>query len=467
MRPDMLRHAILILSGNSFASLLLFARNIVVARLIPVEDYGIAATFAIAMAVVEMASQLGLHQLIVQARNGEDPRFQAALQGFQLLRGLLSGLLLAVLAGVLADFMNIPEVAWAYQVLALIPVLNALQHFDIHRLNRSMRFRPMILTGAVPAVLSLLAIWPLAAWLGDYRVMLGALLLQAASATITSHLVAEQPYRLVLDRAITRHALSFGWPLLVNGALLFAAYQGDRVIVGRELGMLELALFSMGVTVTLTPTLIMAKSLQNLFLPQLSQETDPRSDHYAALCQAVVQATLLSGAVLVPVVQIFGPWVITAALGDRYTALVPLLGLFAVQQGIRLLKNGPNLISLALGHSIDAMLANGVRVLFLPLAWVLVVQGYGVVSLLLMGIVAELLGFALSIVLVLRRLELSLRPSWRPIALTLAMMAAATLSAVAPQAGLSRAADGAVLLLFAALSISSGLLYRHVRAPRG
>jgi hypothetical protein len=82
----MFRSALLILSGNAAASLLLLARNLIIARLIPVADYGVASTFAIAMAVVEMASALGLQQQIVQARNGEDPRFQSALQGFQVLR---------------------------------------------------------------------------------------------------------------------------------------------------------------------------------------------------------------------------------------------------------------------------------------------------------------------------------------------------------------------------------------------
>ena len=56
----MLRSALLILSGNAAASILTLARNLIVARLISVENYGIAATFAIAMAVVEMASALGI-----------------------------------------------------------------------------------------------------------------------------------------------------------------------------------------------------------------------------------------------------------------------------------------------------------------------------------------------------------------------------------------------------------------------
>ena len=58
---------------------------------------------------------------------------------------------------------------------------------------------------------------------------------------LVSHLVAERPYRLVLDREIMAESLRFGWPLLVNGVLLFVVFNGDRVIVGHGLGMATLA----------------------------------------------------------------------------------------------------------------------------------------------------------------------------------------------------------------------------------
>lgn len=132
----MLRAALLLLSGNMAASGLLFARNLAVAALIPVADYGIAATFALAMAAVEMASSFGLQLQIVQARDGDDPRLQNALTGFQVLRGALAAAVLFALADPFATFLGIPEVAWAYRVLAVVPLLNAFQHFDIHRLNR-------------------------------------------------------------------------------------------------------------------------------------------------------------------------------------------------------------------------------------------------------------------------------------------------------------------------------------------
>ncbi len=407
----MFRSALLILSGNAAASLLLLARNLVVARLIPVADYGIAATFAIAMAVVEMMSAMGLQQQIVQAKNGEDPRFQAALQGFQLLRGVISGVILFALAGVLADFLNVPEAAWAYQVMALVPVLNALTHFDIHRLNRTMVFWPVILTGAVPALLSLFAIWPLAMLYGDYKVMLYAIVIQAVMTAVTSHVVARRPYRLVFDRAIMAQSLRFGWPLLVNGILMFAVFNGDKLIVGRVLGMETLAVFAMGFTLTLTPTLVMAKSAQNFFLPQLSSvdrgnpEGTARFQHLAIV---TMQAILIMGLAMIVIIALVGEPVVYALLGDKYAALLPILLWLAIMQVLRVAKAGPALVALATGHTANAMIANTIRMLSLPVCWYVAINTGDLLIIVWVSIVSEILGYIVSMVLMKQRTKVSL-----------------------------------------------------------
>ncbi|MCB1333343.1 MAG: oligosaccharide flippase family protein [Roseivivax sp.] len=401
----MLRSALLILSGNAAASILTLARNLIVARLISVENYGIAATFAIAMAVVEMASQLGLQQQIVQARNGDDPRFQAALQGFQVLRGAISGVVLFALAWPIARFLGIPEVAWAYQVMAAVPVLNALQHFDIHRLNRHMRFMPLMLTGSVPALLSVVVLWPLSVYMGDYRVMLYSIVVQAVAAALTSHLAAERPYRLVFDRAVMGESLAFGWPLLLNGILLFAVFQGDKLIVGRELGMAPLAIFAMGVTLTLTPTLVMAKSAQNFFLPQLSRAVEDPA-RFLRLAVVTVQAVLLSGLLFCLGVLVFGTPLVRLVLGTKYEPLVPYLAWLAIMQALRVVKAGPAIVALALGRTGNALIANIPRVLLLPLAWYVAVTSGDMLQIIWIAILGEALGLILSVLLLYDRLPL-------------------------------------------------------------
>lgn len=443
----------MILSGNAAASLLLLARGLIVARLIPVADYGVAATFALAMAVVEMASTFGLQQQIVQSKDGEDPRFQAALQGFQLLRGVLSGLALFALAGPLARFMDIAQVVWAYQVLALVPVLTALQHFDIHRQTRQMRFGPLIWTSALPALASVLVIWPLALWFDDWQIMLWSILVQAALGTAVSHLLAERPWRIVFDRAIIAGSLRFGWPLLINAVLMFAVFQGDRLIVGREMGMAALGVFSMGVTLTLTPTLVLAKSVQNLMLPKLSAAHAAPEDlaRFRLLARAAFQIHLICGAALVFGTALVGPLVVQILLGPGYGALAPLLIWMAAQQALRLSKGGPAAVAVACGQTGNALLANLVRAALLPVVWWAVVQGADMIFVTQLGLLGEAVGLVVALVLQRNRQGVRLRPVLPALACGVISGASALLWAAQGAPGLIWV-SGAALCLSLALS---------------
>jgi O-antigen/teichoic acid export membrane protein len=391
----MLKSALLILSGNAASSLFLLIRNLAVATLIPLTDYAIAATFMIAMMAVEMASTLGLQQQIVQASKGEDTRFQAALQGFQVFRGVLAGIVLFAMAGPIAVFLGVPQVAWAYQVLAVVPVLNALQHFDMHRLNRQMVFGPLILTKVVPIFMSLLLIWPLAIWLGDYRVMVWALIVQAAVMVVMSHVTARRGYLLVWDRVMIGESLRFGWPLLLNGAFLFGVFQGDKIIVGHLLGLAPLALFAMGFTLTLAPSLVIANSIQNFFLPQLSKD----DDRFGMFAQVTSQTGLFGGMMLVVMVAALGAPLVALVLGAKYAGLAPLLIPLAVLQAIRIAKAGPSIVALSKGHTTNAMWSNVPRLVSLIVIWAALQEDASLLTVIWIGCCGELAGLIVASVL--------------------------------------------------------------------
>lgn len=465
----MFRSALLILSGNAAASVLLLARNLIIARLITVEDYGIAATFAIAMAVVEMMSALGLQQQIIQAKDGDDPHFQAALQGFQLLRGVIAGAILFVSAGAIARFLNIPDVAWAYQVMALVPVFNALQHFDIHRLNRQMRFWPVVLTGAVPALLSLALVWPLYLYFGDYQVMLWAIIAQIALMMVVSHLVAERPYRLAFDPAIMKQSLIFGWPILINGVLMFGVFNGDKLIVGRLMGMETLAIFAMGITLTLTPTLVMAKSLNNFFLPQLSKLGGTSDPRFQKLGTVTIEATLFMGLALVVGTVLVGQPLVYALLGEKYAALLPLLTGFAIMQALRVFKAGPAIVAMAVGQTDNAMYANIARIAALPVVWIVAQSTDALIWIIVVGIAAELLSHLIALGLLGWRTRADMRALLAPhLAATVVIIAASlhiALQAQMPEVGLlwQIVAGSAVLALFVLSVIGFPALRAYVR----
>jgi O-antigen/teichoic acid export membrane protein len=278
-----------------------------------------------------------------------------------------------------------------------------------------MRFGPMVMTGAVPAVLALGLVWPLAIWMGDWRVMLWSIMAQAAVTAITSHLVAERPYRLAWDSKITAGCLQFGWPLLVNAVLLFLVFQGDKIIVGRVLGMEPLAIFSMGVTLTLTPTLVLAKSAQNFLLPKLSRLPHGNGEDrlvFDRMARVTIQVALLNGALVILAVSLIGEPLIQLLLGAKYADLVPLFIAFSMVYSLRVFKAGPAVIALSRGHTGNSMVANLPRVAALPLGWLLLQSGGTLEQLLWLGVAAEVTGYFLSLGLVMRRPGVNLAPLW-------------------------------------------------------
>jgi O-antigen/teichoic acid export membrane protein len=426
------------------------------------------------MAIVEMLSALGLQQQIVQAKDGDDPRLQAGLQGFQLLRGCLSGIVLFLLAAPISRFLEVPEVTWAYQLLAVIPVLNALVHFDVYRLNRKMIYLPGVLSLSVPALISVLIVWPLAAIYSDWRVMLYSILAQAVMAAVTSHLVAERRWTAILDRTIMKQSLSFGWPLLVNGLLLFLVFNGEKLIVGRELGMADLAIFAMGFTLTLTPTLVMARSIQTFFLPQLSalkdraEQTPAEADAaFASVARATLQASIVNGSLLVVAVMLIGGPVVYMLLGEKYAPLVPLMTGLAVMQALRVFKTGSAVVALSLAQTENAMIANLFRVAALPIAWLVLNRGGSLSDVIWIGIIAEFAGFLSSLLLVRFRAGLRLRPMLPALAVTACLLAVACAdsilqAATSPSASLHWQLAGAATLMFFVMIASMRDLVRYV-----
>jgi O-antigen/teichoic acid export membrane protein len=405
----MFRLFLIILSGSMLGSLLGLVRSIVVAHQISVTDFGIASTFALALSVVEMISALGLQQQIVQHEDGDDPNYQAALQALHATRALFSGALLLVLADPIAAFFNIPDVAWAFRLMAIVPVLNGLTHMDQDRMKRRMRYVPSIQIAVLSMLISLAMVWPLTWVVDDYRVMLYAALGQNVSMMVISHIVAERPYRWVFSRKIVMGSVRFGWPILLNAILLFVVFNGERVIVGRELGVAALAVFSMAFTLVLTPTLVMEGSANSFFLPQLAAAREDR-EKFVHLSLTVLQCHLLFAALIVIGVALLGAPVIHLLLGPKYAAAIPILTWLALMQGVRAAKGGSSAPTIASGFSNNGLVASLMRAALLPIAWYVVAQGGELLHVIWLGILGEACGYVAGLLLAKRQLHLPLHP---------------------------------------------------------
>lgn len=396
---------LILLSGNGGVALLTLLRNIFAARLIGVEQFGIAASFAIIVSAVEMITTLGVQQAIVRDAAGEGQRFQSTLHSIQFARGLIGAGAIYVSADLAAAFMSIPDLAWAFRTLALIPLLTGLVHLDAWRYQRRARFGPSIYIQLGPAALALMLIWPLYGKFGDFKVLLIASVTHAAGLLVMSHLVAERKYLLAFSKADVARVLRFGMPLALNGVMLLAVFHGEKLLVAHLQGPQALAILAMGFTLTLTPALIIGRSLQAYALPKLSAlHANPeafreQSEHVLRICLYVGAALGIALALLSPLLPIL--------LGSGFSALMAIFPILAALHAVRVIKTGASIVALAMGDSVNTVLGNMPRVAALFAIYALLVNGGSLTSVLWVATTAEFAGLLLALWALHRRLTMS------------------------------------------------------------
>ncbi|TNE42340.1 MAG: hypothetical protein EP348_00235 [Alphaproteobacteria bacterium] len=393
--------------GRVAGALSIFARNIVIARLITVEDFGIAATFSITMALIEMSSALGVERLIVQATDGNNPRLQATIQSFNVIRGMLIALILYAIAGPVANLFDLPELTWAYQWLAIVPLVNGFLHMDSARMQRDMVFGPIIWTEEGPKVITLLLTIPFAHFFPDYRSVLFLVFTQAISGVVISHVVVRRRYRWAWDRAIFRRIFKFGWPLILNGLLLFGVFQADRTLVGIAYGMEDLGWFSAAFTLTLFPSMVLANICRTYFTPMLSKvQNNQQLLQNGAI--ATIKACILLGLLLCTGLALAGPPLLLLLFGDKYAEGAEIIGWLALMQGLRTVKAGPVIVAIACGRTKLPLYANIIRSLALLIALTAIWQGWGILGVVSGGIIGEALAVFTILFLLRRTLSINL-----------------------------------------------------------
>jgi len=337
-------------------------RNIIVARMLTPEDMGIAATFAITLSFLEMISNMAVDMFLVQTKDGDDPRVQHAAQLFQLGRGILIGIIIYALAPLMTVFFKTPQAEWAYQLVAVVPVLRGFMHLDWKREQRHLRYRPTILVDVIPQLMITFVAYFVVIKINDYSAVLWLVLGQTLISVVMSHLVATRPYRLSVNKEYLNRIFIFGWPLLINGLLIFIGTQGDRFIIGTTYSMSVLGVYSVAISLVVALNLIVAKICTSIFLPTLASVQGEQREFRRRYIIGVNIMVMIGGVVALPFI-IFGGDIVTMIFGEQYSSAHTFVRWFGALIVVRVFRIAPTVATLALGDTITPMVANIYRML--------------------------------------------------------------------------------------------------------
>jgi O-antigen/teichoic acid export membrane protein len=379
-----------------------FLRNLILARLLTKADFGLAALFANALAMLEVASRMSFGQQVVQSAYGADRTFRDTAHAFQLCLALVGVCLLTVFGLVGVPLVAHRDVAWAFAALALVPLAGGFSNLDIFREQRRFNQRPVVLCEFVPQLLITLATWPLALWLGDFRVVLCILVGKPVLGLLMTHVLAAEPYGLCWRRDYFRAMAKFGWPLVLNGLLMFASLQADQFLVAGLLSTQALASYALAFSLASVPWYVFVQPAASLMLPVLSRVQD-QPDRLRMHYRYCVELAATGAVALTLPLIVFGEQFVTLLYGRKYAGTGELVAVLGAATAFRFLRFAPAVASMACADTRNQLNSNLVRAVSLPLAVLAAGFGGGLVAIAGAALVAEIAAGALSIRRLARR----------------------------------------------------------------
>jgi O-antigen/teichoic acid export membrane protein len=339
-----------------------FFSNIFLARLLNPEIFGLTALAAAFAMGMEMFSDLGVSASIIQHQRGDDARFLNTAWTIQVLRGLLIGAALALIALPVAWLYEDSRLALIFVLTGGMAVLSGFNSTAIVTLNRNLAARQVcifnvlsdVVTTGVIILVALFSPTAFAIILGWYT--------RSIYRLIGSHwLNRGVANRFCWDPEVRRALFTFGKWVFVSTAITFLANQTDRLLLGQLGSLAVLGVYGMALMVAAVPQQFGRCLTEMVLFPLFAKQA--RTDVSLLERKVLVARRLVLSAGLVATLGAMtaSPWFFRLWYDTRYADAGWLAQVLCVYMWFTGLQFSADRALVAMGATPVLALANGVN----------------------------------------------------------------------------------------------------------
>lgn len=274
MGRAVLRGGSVLAAGTLVERLARFARNVVLARIIAPDQFGLMAIVLAAIALFEALTEVGVSQAVIQNRRGHTPEFLNVAWWINVVRGVAIFAIAAPLSPLIADFYGEPALGPVLAVAFSTMVFTGLMSPKVYALQRQFRFGASVaitqgsglLGTALTLVLGVL-------WQNVWALVLGTVF-EAFVRFVLSFLLCPIRPTFRIDRESWRDLFVFTKGMFGLAFMTFVVAQADVFVLGRLVSAETLGLYAMAVTLAMFPLTLFSKVVQPLVVPILAAFQD-------------------------------------------------------------------------------------------------------------------------------------------------------------------------------------------------
>ncbi len=314
-----LRSSSWLVIGYGSSQLMRLMSNLILARLLFPEAFGLMALVSVVTVGLMMFSDVGIGPAIAQNKRGDDPDFLNTAWTIQVIRGFLLWGAACLLAWPMAQLYGAPELVSYLPVAGISLAIAGFNPTRIETAHRHLivgRLTALDLLSQFVGIASMIIL----AWITQsvIALVIGGVIGAAAKLALTHLYLPGASNRFRWERPAATELMSFGKWIFLSTAFWFVSSQGDKAILGKFLSLETLGIYNIGYFLASFPLLLGHAVNQRVMIP-VYRETPPGASRENAgkLCKmrAFISAGIIS---LLAVMALVGPQLVDLLYDDRY-----------------------------------------------------------------------------------------------------------------------------------------------------
>lgn len=303
-----------------------FVLQIVLARILDPEHYGVLSIMVIFTTLANVFIQNGFNTALIQNKDVTEEDYSSV---FWVTLGI-AGILYCVMyftAPMIAAFYEMPDIVKPFRVLSLMLFPGALNSIQLAKVSRELDFKK-VFTSNIGGVLVSGIVGIVLAYRGaGIWALVFQTLLNIVCACLVMLFTVKWKPRFVCNLARVKVLFSFGWKLLVS-SLLDTLYQDlSSLVIGKKYSSDTLGFYNRGKQFPQFIINAVNGSVQSVLLPAMSERQEHKSQVKQLMRNAVMVSSYLVFPMMAGLAGVAEP-LVKLLLTDKWLECVPYLQIF-------------------------------------------------------------------------------------------------------------------------------------------
>lgn len=311
--------------GIVIERILRMARNMILARILAPDAFGVMAIILTASTIFEALTDIGVRQSVIQNKEGAEPDYINVAWWFQGLRGIVLYSIGILAAPWVAYFYKMPDLLPLLRLALLGLVFNSLMSPRAYVLEKRLQFGKLVLLTQGSGVLSTLFTIGLAFYLKSILALVIGLVAESAIRCVMSFVLCPFRPRLSIHRGSLSNLLQFGQGMFGLALLTAVGRQTDIMVLGKVVSENMLGMYFLAFQLASQPALMFDRIVGGVLLPAFAEKQDNKESIRRAVL-AIGSTALLFGIPLLAFVTFFARPILSLVYGSQYGSVsVPFI----------------------------------------------------------------------------------------------------------------------------------------------